>query len=146
MKLLLSLLLGTLWVTSGQWMTNWEEAKTTALSSGKPILLNFSGSDWCGPCIRLEKEVFGSEVFRAFADSTLVLVKADFPRMKKNQLTPELSKQNESLAERYNPSGRFPYTVLIDAKGKVLGSWEGYSRNTPEAFIAAVNKSMHGNR
>ncbi|MEA5459292.1 thioredoxin family protein [Arcicella sp. LKC2W] len=112
-----------------EWTTDFAKAKTEANSQHKYILLNFSGSDWCGPCIKLKKEVLDSPEFLQYADNKLVLVRADFPRNKKNRLSPELTKHNEALAEKYNNQGKFPYTVLIDADGKIVKSWEGYTAN-----------------
>src|SRR5258705_691249 len=86
------------------WQTDCEKAKVEAKAENKLILLNFSGSDWCGPCIRLKKDIFDSETFMKYADENLVLVNADFPRLKKNMLSKELQKQNESLADTYNSS------------------------------------------
>jgi thioredoxin-related protein len=97
-----------------------------AKSSNKLILLNFSGSDWCGPCIQLKKEVFESEQFKAFAEGKLVLVRADFPRLKKNQLEKSQQAKNDLMAEKYNTDGKFPLTVLINADGKVMHKWEGF--------------------
>ncbi|WP_261387738.1 thioredoxin family protein [Chitinophaga pinensis] len=91
-------------------------------------MLNFSGSDWCGPCIRLRKEIFDSEQFIKMADTTLVMVNADFPRNKKNQPERQVQRQNEALADEYNPTGKFPYTVLLNADGKVIASWDGYPK------------------
>ena len=111
---------------SSVWQTDFQKAQTEATTQKKYILLNFSGSDWCGPCIKLKKEILDSEEFLKYADEKLVLVRADFPRLKKNRLSPEQTKQNETLAEKYNPEGKFPLTVLIDASGKTVKSWEGY--------------------
>ncbi len=108
---------------SPTWLTNFQKGKTEAIASNKLIVLNFSGSDWCGPCIRLKKEVFESEAFENYAAEKLVLVNADFPRYKKNQLSKEQAEENEALAEKYNPAGRFPFTVLLDPNGKVLKRW-----------------------
>ena len=77
--------------------------------------------------MKLKKEVLDSEEFLKFAEDKLVLVRADFPRNKKNRLSPEQTKQNEALAEKYNNEGKFPLTVLIDATGKVVKTWDGYS-------------------
>lgn len=77
-----------------------EEAKTVALKDHKYILLNFSGSDWCGPCNRMKKEFFETGVFKAMADSELVLVNSDFPRNKKNQPSAEQQKINDATADR----------------------------------------------
>ncbi|MES2517228.1 MAG: thioredoxin family protein [Bacteroidota bacterium] len=113
--------------SSTEWTTDFAKAKTEANSEHKYILLNFSGSDWCGPCIKLKKEVLDSEEFLQYAATKLVLVRADFPRNKKNRLAPELTKHNEALAEKYNNEGKFPLTVLIDSEGKVVKTWDGYT-------------------
>jgi thioredoxin-related protein len=108
-----------------KWQPDFETAKKIARETHKLILLNFSGSDWCGPCMRLRKEIFESSVFSKMSDTTLVMVNADFPRNKKNQLDEQVRKQNEALADTYNPSGKFPFTLLLDANGKVITSWDG---------------------
>ena len=104
----------------------------------KFILLNFSGSDWCVPCINLQREIFESPSFKEFADSNLVLLNADFPRLKKNQLSKDQQKKNDQLADKYNPQGIFPYTLLLDAGGKVIHIWDGAPKATPEEFITQV--------
>ncbi|MGY0036464.1 thioredoxin family protein [Pedobacter sp. NJ-S-72] len=115
MKLLLITLLSIL-PGSLIWMGNFTEAQQQAKATHQQILINFSGSDWCGPCIRLRKEILESEVFETYGKAHLVLVRADFPRQKKNQLSSGQTKLNEALAEKYNPDGKFPYTLLLDEK------------------------------
>ena len=127
MKLLNIFFLLTFSLSTAEWTTDFSKAKTEATEKSKYILLNFSGSDWCGPCMKLKKEVLDSEEFLKFAEDKLVLVRADFPRNKKNRLSPEQTKQNEALAEKYNNEGKFPLTVLINADGKVVKTWDGYS-------------------
>src|ERR1700709_559279 len=102
------------------WQPDFEKAKQIAHDKHKLILLNFSGSDWCGPCIRLKTEIFETPDFKNFADSNLVLINADFPRNKANKLSAEQTKQNDSLADKYNTEGGFPYTLLLNADGKIL--------------------------
>ena len=116
MKFLLTFLISSL-VGAGSpvWFTDFNKAKTEAVTENKYMLVNFSGSDWCGPCIRLRKEIFDSEAFIQYADEHLVLVNADFPRLKKNMLSKEQQKQNDSLAGVYNIDGAFPLTLLLDA-------------------------------
>jgi thioredoxin-related protein len=121
------------------WMGDFNAAKTKAANEHKLILVNFSGSDWCGPCIRLRKEILESDAFTNYASDKLVLVRADFPRQKKNQLSKEQVKLNEALADKYNADGKFPYTLLIDENGKVLRAWDGFPNETPEQFIAQIN-------
>jgi thiol-disulfide isomerase/thioredoxin len=122
MKLIALLLLV---VIPFQWEPDFENAKKIAKEKHELILLNFSGSDWCGPCIVLHKEYIGSDTFQEMAKENLVLVNADFPRKKKNQLTEEQTKRNEALAEKYNKTGQFPLTLLLDADGKVIKTWSG---------------------
>jgi len=107
------------------WETDLKQAKEKAKVEHKYILLNFSGSDWCGPCIRMKEVIFDSRPFADFAESKLILVNADFPRMKKHQLTKDQQEKNNRLADQYDPAGNFPYTVLMDSTSKVLYSWEG---------------------
>jgi thioredoxin-related protein len=142
MKLLSLLLLTTISLSFTQWQTDFETAKRMAREQGKYILLNFSGSDWCGPCIRLKKEVFNSDMFEQFADSSLVLVNADFPRSKKHQYSKELQRHNEALADQYNPLGKFPFTLLLTADGKVIQTWEGYPNNS-QLFIDRIKLACH---
>ncbi len=139
MKLLFVLLSAWLFTASPVWLTNFETAKTEAATSNKLIILNFSGSDWCGPCIRLRKEIFESDAFTKYAADNLELVNADFPRLKKHELPKEQIKQNDELADKYNPKGRFPYTLLLDAQGKVLKTWDGFPDETAEKFIDEIN-------
>ena len=148
MKFLAAFLFATLLMplTGITWSTDFEKAKSEASSSKKLILLSFSGSDWCIPCIKMKKEIFESSEFQTFASSELVLVKADFPRLKKNQLDKQQTKQNEALAARYNPQGAFPFTVLLDANGKVLKSWDGLYKKTPTEFTNEIQKIAHGRK
>lgn len=122
------------------WGSDFVEAQKLAKSSNKLILLNFSGSDWCGPCIQLKKEVFESEQFKSFADGKLVLVRADFPRLKKNQLEKSQQVKNDLMAEKYNTDGKFPLTVLINAEGKVMHKWEGFQPSIAK-FIQEIETS-----
>ena len=128
------------------WQTNFEAAKQIAKDKHQLILLNFSGSDWCGPCMRMKKEIFENADFTAMADADLVLVNADFPRSKKNQLEKNLVTQNEALAEKYNPEGKFPFTVLLDANGKVLRSWDGLPKENAAAFDMQLKTVCNANK
>lgn len=127
------------------WEPDFEVARKTARDKNQLILLNFSGSDWCGPCIRLRKEIFDSEQFIKMADTTLVMVNADFPRNKKNQPDRQVQQQNEVLAEKYNPTGKFPYTVLLNADGKVIASWDGYPKTDVTHFTEEVKRLCDAN-
>ena len=134
MKILAFILLSFFIVPETGWLTDFKEAEKAASDKHQLILLNFSGSDWCGPCMRLKKEIFESIEFSGFAGPNLVLLNADFPRYNKNKLSKELLKQNESLADKYNPKGKFPLTLLLNADGKVLKEWDGLPDVTPQQF------------
>jgi thioredoxin-related protein len=124
------------------WLTNFEQAKSEASHSKKFIILYFSGSDWCAPCIRLKTEIFESPVFIAYAEDNLVLANADFPRLKKNQLEKTQIRHNEALADKYNPEGKFPLTILLDASGKFIKQWDGFPQKSPEQFVDEIKKTL----
>ncbi|MEP6683711.1 MAG: thioredoxin family protein [Parafilimonas sp.] len=145
MHFLYSILLTTILFSTAAWQTDFEKAKAEAKAENKFILLNFSGSDWCGPCIRLHKEIFDSEAFTKYADEHLVLVNADFPRLKKNMLSKEQQKQNDALADKYNSDGAFPFTILLDADGKIIKKWNGFPSETAEEFTNDVKAAADAN-
>ena len=124
-----------------KWYNNLEEAKKIAKKEHKYVLLNFSGSDWCGPCIKLHKEVFVMDDFIKVANDKLVLLNADFPRAKKNQLSVTQQKLNDDVADKYNTRGIFPLTVLLDQNGNVVKSWEGFPAS-PADFIADIQQTI----
>ena len=128
------------------WQPDFEKAKQIAKEKHQLILLNFSGSDWCGPCMRMQKEIFEDEVFSRMSDSTLVLVNADFPRDKKNQLDKLTKKQNELLADKYDPTGKFPFTLLLDANGNILHSWDGLPNENAELFAKQIKSIYDANK
>lgn len=120
------------------WSVDFNESRKQAQETHKLMLINFSGSDWCGPCIRLRKEIFESDTFESYAQKRLITVRADFPRQKKNQLSKEQERKNEALADMYNPEGKFPYTLLVDENGKVLKHWDGFPDLSPEQFVGQI--------
>jgi thioredoxin-related protein len=124
------------------WHYNLDEARQLAAKEHKYVLLNFSGSDWCGPCIRMHKEIFDDSTFKQFANSNLIMVNADFPRNKKNQLSREQQVLNDEMADQYNTQGAFPYTVLLDADGKVLKQWNGYPKGNVASFIDDIKQTI----
>lgn len=121
-----------------KWETDLAAAQKTAKEKKQLILLNFSGSDWCAPCIATKRDYFESDAFSDMAKDRLVLVNADFPRKKKNQLSEEQTKKNEALAERYNKEGSFPLTLLLDANGKVLKSWKGRPEVSVQQWVGEI--------
>lgn len=123
---------------SQEWQHNLSDAEKEAAVQNKNILLVFSGSDWCGPCIKLDKIVWQSDVFKAESKKHWVLVKADFPKKKANSLSPELAENNEKLAEIYNKEGNFPLVVLLDKNGKVIGK-KGFVNVSAEDYINGIH-------
>jgi thioredoxin-related protein len=113
------------------WLTDFEKAKKVAAETRRPILIDFTGSDWCGWCIRLDKEVFSQEAFKKYAKENLVLFQADFPR--KKEQSEELEKQNRQLASDFGIRG-FPTIVLVDETGKEFAR-TGYQRGGAEKYV-----------
>jgi protein disulfide-isomerase len=113
------------------WMTDFEAAQAKAAAEQKPLLLEFTGSDWCPPCMMLNKEVFSQETFLDYAAEALVLVKLDFP--KKKAQSPELKAQNEALAQKYGIRG-FPTILILSPEGEVVGT-TGYRRGGAKAYV-----------
>ena len=131
-------------ITSSEltWGSDIDAARSEALQKDATVLIVFSGSDWCKPCIQLHRELFETEVFRQYAEQHLVLVKADFPYRKKNKLSEEQTAHNEKLAARYNPEGEFPLAVFTNEQGKVLGTF-GYDKaKSPEDYIREFKKLL----
>ena len=120
------------------WKPSFSEALATAKEQNKPLILVFTGSDWCAPCIKLDKKIWMSEEFKEYSASHYVLYKADFPRKKFNKLEDSLAGQNKRLADKYNPNGFFPLVVVLDSNQNVLGV-TGYKNITPSAYITLLN-------
>ena len=118
--------------------TNFEDAKKEAMEQNKNILLVFSGSDWCAPCIKLDNVVWKSEAFKAEAEKYWAIHKADFPKKKANQLSPELTESNNKLAEKYNRNGSFPLVILLDKTGKVIGM-TGFKNISATEYIQLIH-------
>ncbi len=123
------------------WESNWNEATQKAKEENKPLVLVFQGSDWCGPCIKLEKKIWSSHEFVDYANENFVLYKADFPRKKANQLSKDMQVQNNALAEKYNVKGYFPMVVIFSPDLKVKGE-TGYKKLSPEEYIQHINSFL----
>ena len=124
---------------AANWLTDLNAAQAQARNENKLILVNFTGSDWCGWCIKLKNEVFVKPEFAAFAGENLVLLEIDFPRQK--PMSAAVKKANGALADRYKVAG-YPTLHLLAADGKSLGSL-GYMPGGPAAFVAKL-KSIGG--
>lgn len=125
-------------VYSQNWELDFNNALKTAQDSNKTIVLVFSGLDWCVPCMKLEKEIWESDTFQNYAKDYFVMVRADFPRRKANKLSEEQEERNATLAEKYNTNGYFPFVVILDKSGKVLGK-TGYKKLSPKEYIEHLN-------
>ena len=110
-----------------------------AKAEHKKVLLFFSGSDWCAPCIKFKKNYIDTDAFKTAEASSLVVFNADFPRQKKNALSKEQVVENESIADKYNPNGLFPYIILFDENGKVIRKWEELPNETVTGFIEKLH-------
>ena len=117
-----------------EWITDFELAKKAAAEKNVPILADFSGSDWCGWCIKLDKEVFSQKEFQDYAKDGLILFLADFPRSKPQ--SDELKKQDKGLAERYGIQG-FPTVLLLNAKGEVTAE-TGYQPGGAKKYVEHI--------
>ena len=120
-----------------QWTTDYETARQTAADEGKSVVLVFSGSDWCAPCIKLDREIWQDPTFQAAAEADFVFYRADFPRKKENRLSEDLTEANGKLAERYNVRGAFPLVVVLTPEGDVLGQ-TGYQKVSPNEYLALL--------
>jgi protein disulfide-isomerase len=121
-----------------QWTENLKEAIAASKKTGKPILANFTGSDWCGWCIRLDKEVFSTPEFAAWAQKNVVLLTVDYPNNKPQ--SKEIKEQNEKLGEQFKIEG-YPTIVFMTAEGKEIGR-SGYRKGGPEAWTGHADKIL----
>ena len=119
------------------WLTDWEAAKAKSKAENKPILINLTGSDWCGWCIKIEKEIFSQKAFKEFAAANLILMEADFP--KKKPQPAELKVQNAALEKQYLAGG-YPTVYLLDAEGKKLSEDLGTLKGGTDAYIAKLKE------
>lgn len=124
---------------AAEWQTDYEQALAAAKETKKCVLLDFTGSDWCPPCIEMNKVVFSQPAFQSYAQKNLILVEIDYPSRKK--LPENIMKQNERLKRQYRIDGKgFPTVILLSPDGKILGELQGYGGEGPEEIIAWVEK------
>jgi thioredoxin-related protein len=128
-------------LTAQEWQTDFETAKQISSKENRPIILVFQGSDWCAPCIKLDREIWSTDEFKAYAKDHFVMLQADFPRKKKNALHDEQQEKNKHLAEKYNKQGYFPFVVVLDNEGNVLGE-AGYEKTQSNAYIEKIESFL----
>jgi thioredoxin-related protein len=119
-----------------KWLTDLPKAQEQAKAEKKLVMLDFTGSDWCGWCIKLHKEVFSQPEFSDYAKKNLVLVEVDFPRSKPQSEAQKSA--NQALQTKYSIEG-YPTIIVLDANGKKVGQL-GYEPGGPKAFIAELDK------
>lgn len=123
---------------NGGWLDDFEKAQKIAKAQRKPILMLFTGSDWCPYCVKLEGNVLDKTEFKSFADEELVLMMVDFPRRKK--LPKSTLEANKKLSAEYGIRG-FPRMVMLDKNGKTLSSF-GYGGQDAEKFVAELKSRL----
>ncbi len=138
---ILAFFLGSFWISNLQaedgWYTDYAQAKVAAQAQGKPLFLDFTGSDWCGWCMKFDKEVFSTPQFKTYAQNNLILVKLDFPQQKPQSV--EEKSQNAQLQRQFGVH-EFPTLMLLSSDEKELFRQGGYSEGGPEPFIAQLRK------
>jgi thioredoxin-related protein len=123
------------------WLTDYKKAQEEAKTNKKLLLLNFTGSDWCGWCIKLDKDVFSKPEFKEYTSKNLVLLTIDFPRAKQQPANVKL--QNQGLASQYQVQG-FPTIVVLNGEGRKVWEYPGYFPDGASAFIAELEKARKG--
>ena len=125
-------------LTAGEgWLTNIEKAQEIAKKEGKMVLVDFTGSDWCPPCMALKKKVLGTKEFTAYAKKNLILVEIDFPRKKK--IDDEQKTYNQKQAKKYGLAG-VPMVLVFDSSGKQVHKEVGFRGETPKKYIEKLKK------
>jgi thioredoxin-related protein len=125
---------------SQDWLTDYETALSTARVENKPVLVFFTGSDWCPPCKMTVNNVYSKQEFIDFADQNLILVVADFPKRSENQLSAEQKQKNNMLATNFGVRG-FPTSIILDKNGKELGRWVGYDPAGVSGYIQKFSEA-----
>lgn len=122
------------------WTDDYAKAVEKAKAEKKNLLLDFTGSDWCGYCMALDKEVFHTTKFKTWAQQNVVLVQVDFPQGKK--LTRKVTEQNAQLKSQFKTGG-YPTILILDTDGNELARKVGYSPGTgPDAYIQALDERI----
>ncbi|HBM17588.1 MAG TPA: thioredoxin family protein [Lentisphaeria bacterium] len=134
----LSCLVSFLYAENITWNDSYSDSVDKAAKENKFVLADFTGSDWCPWCIKLDKEVFDTPEFAQYANNNLILFKADFPRTK--DISPELKDQNIRLMDKYGVMG-FPTILILDKEGDVVSTM-GYENGGPVPYIASIKKSI----
>lgn len=135
---IIGLMLVAIVVMSSTWLTDFDKAKKKAREENKHILIFFSGDDWCYTCRSTRKNILEQDEFSGYADASLVLVSADFPRLNKKSITAAQAKANKELASIYNKEMIIPSFVLVDADGRELKKWAGNQDISADEFVDQI--------
>ncbi len=135
--LLACLALAALRASESDWMTDLSKAQAKAKAEKKLVLMDFTGSDWCPPCMKLKSEVFATTEFADYAKKNLVLVELDFPR--KKQQSAEQKQANQALASKYKVEA-YPTIIVLNAEGKKIDELVGYQPGGPKPFLERLEK------
>jgi thioredoxin-related protein len=131
---------GTLMAADGNWLTSVPDAQTQAKKEKKLVLLDFTGSDWCSWCKKLDAEVFSKPEFQSYAKANLVLVEVDFPANKPQ--SDDLKAANKALQQKYQVNG-YPTLVVLKPDGSVVWQQVGYLAGGPPAVIAKLDEAKN---
>ena len=131
-------LAGQILAADSTWLTSVPQASAQAKKENKLVLLDFTGSDWCGWCKKLDAETFSKTEFADYAKKNLVLVEVDFPRSKEQAA--DLKAANQALQSKYHVEG-FPTLVALKPDGTVVWQQEGYLEGGPAAMIAKLDEA-----
>jgi thioredoxin-related protein len=121
------------------WLTDLPKAQAQAKAENKLVLMDFTGSDWCPWCIKLDKDIFSKPEFANYAKTNLVLVLLDFPNQKPQ--SDDLKKANAALQAKYDPEGAFPTLIAMKPDGTVVWKQLGYLEGGPSAIIAKLDEA-----
>ncbi len=121
------------------WEVDYAHAVKMAKEDNKTLVVVFSGSDWCAPCIKLDREIWQSEYVKSNNNEQFIFYKADFPIKKVNRLSADKADTNAALAARLNPRGHFPLVVVLDADGNATGAL-GYKKISPQNYFEQLNR------
>ena len=124
-------------IFAAAWLTDFADAQTKAKAENKLLLLDFTGSDWCGWCIKFKEDVFSQPIFERFADQNLVLMEVDFP--KKKSLPVAQVEMNQALAKKFGVTG-YPTIVILDPQGNAIGTTVGYQEGGVAKYVAELQR------
>ena len=124
------------------WQTDFDEACRMSRKTGKPVFAFFTGSDWCGWCIKLDREILSKRDMVKYLNDNFIMFKADFPR--RNPPSKDVMDKNRALMRKYGVRG-YPTIIITDASGKALGK-TGYTRGGPSAMKKNLNRYIHRRR